>query len=180
MNRFRCLLLIGVGLLFLGTTPGQAGVLQSQAEAIAEIFPGAKAHSKNLFLSEQQVSHLEANAKAKFDSKLITYQEIRSNKKLQGYVFIDQHRLRTMPETVLVAVNPQGAVLKIKILMFGEPLDYLPPVRWLGLFEGKKLDDHLWMKQDVDAVSGATLSSWSILRSVRRSLALFDLVKAQQ
>lgn len=133
--------MLALALLVFVTTPVQARVLQGQAAAISDIFPRAQVQSQNLFLNEQQVVQLETAAQAKFDSKLITYHEVRSQKKILGYVFIDQHRVRTMPETVLVALDPQGRVLKIKILTFNEPLDYLPPARWLGLFEGKKLGE---------------------------------------
>ena len=63
------------------------------------------------------------------------------------------HRVRTLAETVMVVVTPEGKVDRIDILSFSEPQDYLPKERWMDQFEGKKLDD----VADVGATLEATM-----------------------
>jgi len=91
--------------------------------------------------------------------------------KLLGYFVIDVHNVRTKSEALLVAVDAQGRVSQVRVLAFHEPIDYKPVQRWYDAFAGKKIGDDLRVGYDVDAVSGATLTTRSTSAAVRRVLA---------
>ena len=43
-----------------------------------------------------------------------------------GTAYFDTHVVRTMPETIMVVVDPAGAIARIEVLSFSEPEEYLP------------------------------------------------------
>jgi hypothetical protein len=153
-----------------------AAVLETKEHALWTIFSNPTIIEKNFFLNEVQKEQMQKLSKAKLASPLILYSEIYENQKLAGYAFFDKHKVRTMPEMVMVALNAQGKIKNIRILTFSEPKDYLVPARWLALFEKKDLDESLWLKQDIPVVGGSTLSSWAVLKSARTALAFYKVV----
>jgi hypothetical protein len=103
---------------------------------------------------------------------MITVYEGFHGSRLVGYAFIDTHTVRTLPETFLLVLDPEGAVRATHLLAFHEPPEYLPPARWLDQFTGKALDGDLWLGRDVDGISGSTLSAQALTAGVRRLTAV--------
>jgi Na+-translocating ferredoxin:NAD+ oxidoreductase RnfG subunit len=83
--------------------------------------------------------------------------------------------------TYAVAIDSQGAVRGLEILDYREPRGgEVRDARWRAQFLGKHSGDALRVDQDIQNLSGATLSSRHIADGVRRLLALHQLVlKAQ-
>ena len=86
--------------------------------------------------------------------------------------WFDTHIVRTLPETVMVVVGADGAIVRIDILSFSEPEEYLPRAAWMDQLKGRQLDPDLSLRQGIRPLSGATLSARSIVAAARRSLAL--------
>jgi Na+-translocating ferredoxin:NAD+ oxidoreductase RnfG subunit len=78
----------------------------------------------------------------------------------------------------MVAVDADGKVLRVEVLAFREPQDYLPRDLWYGQFDGKKLDDDLDVKRAIRGVTGATLTVRATTDAVRRILAIHRLLTA--
>jgi hypothetical protein len=155
---------------------GLAQVYLTKDEALKVYFPNASSiERKNLFLTDQQVERIQAQAKARVDSKIVTYYVARGTKGIEGHAFFETRIVRTMPETFMVVINPEASVHAVELLAFYEPEDYLPPKRWLRLFEGKTLQSDLWLKRGVQNIVGATLSAQGITEGVRRVLATFEI-----
>jgi hypothetical protein len=83
-----------------------------------------------------------------------------------------------MPETILVTIRPDGAVGAVEVVAFGEPEDYLPRPRWLGLFAGKRLDPELVVGRGLAHVTGATLTTRAIADAVRRVVAIHNVISS--
>jgi hypothetical protein len=130
---------------------------------------------RTVYLTEQQVTAIQLKAKARIDSRVVTYYLGRLKGKATGYAFLDRQTVRTMPVVYMVVVNPDTTVRAVEILAFHEPEDYLPTDRWLAQFEGTALHDELWLKRDIQNVVGATLSAQTLTQGVRRVLALFEV-----
>ena len=56
---------------------------------------------------------------------------------MTGRAILDTHVVRTMPETVLTVVEPDGRLRMALVLQFGEPPDYLPRDGWMRGLEGE-------------------------------------------
>ncbi len=169
-------ILLSVSLVALLACTSSAQVFMTKDEALKRLFPpGTRVEHKTLFLTPEQIAAIEARARAQVESKVISYYVGRQSDTVVGYAFFETHVVRTMPETFVLLTTPSGVVQAVEILAFYEPEDYLPPKRWLGLFRNKVLDDELWVKRGIQAISGATLSAQSITSGVRRLLATLQI-----
>jgi hypothetical protein len=159
------------------TLPLEAGVLLTEKDALARAFPGVSPVRRAVYLRKDQVSAVEKAAGAKLPSEVVTVFEAKTAAgAAAGRACLDTHVVRTMPETVLTVVEPNGTLRMALVLQFAEPPDYLPRERWLRLFEGKAAKDELWPGRGVPRVTGATLTADALSAAVRRCLALDALV----
>ncbi|HWP82912.1 MAG TPA: FMN-binding protein [Bacteroidota bacterium] len=154
----------------------QAQVYLTRDEALKLSFPqAASVGRKTVFLTDRQVEAIQAKAKAKVESRVVTYYVGKVGGKVDGYAFFETHVVRTMPATFMTIIDPDSSVRSVEILAFYEPEDYLPPKRWLELFKAKRLENDLFLKRGVQNIAGATLSAHAIAEGVRRMLATFEI-----
>lgn len=76
------------------------------------------------------------------------------------------------PITAMVGIDPEGHILKVKITDHYETPWFLDRVinhDFMQGFQGKMVTDSFWVGQDLDAVSGATLSAEGIANAVRKA-----------
>ncbi len=157
--------------------PARAEVFLSQSQALELAFPDAERVERRSFvLTEAQAESVERLARAPLGSRIVTLHVGWKGKAVLGYAVIDVHTVRTMFEALMVVLTPEGAVRSLRMLAFHEPPDYLPTRRWFGQFEGKALGPDLQLKRGIHAIAGATLSARAVTRSVRRTLALYQVL----
>jgi Na+-translocating ferredoxin:NAD+ oxidoreductase RnfG subunit len=156
-----------------------APVYSSREEALSRAFPPpATIERKTYFLTDVERQKASQLARAKIESSLVVAYVGRSPKGTLGTAYFDTHTVRTMPETLLVTVRPDGALDGVEVVAFGEPEDYLPRPRWLRLFAGRRLDADLAVGRGLAHVTGATLTTRSIADAVRRVLAIHAVISA--
>lgn len=169
-------LLLVLGLAGLPAAGG-AEVYLSRSEALEQAFPDAeRVEERTVILDEAQVAAVEELAKAPLESRLVKIYEGRRDGAACGYAFIDVHTVRTLPEAFLVVISPAGAVRQLRLLAFYEPPEYAPAEGWLDQFDRRELDDQLRLGGEIHGIAGSTLSSRAVTSSVRRSLALFQVL----
>ncbi len=153
-----------------------AGALLSREEALALAFPGADRVAKeHVFLSKDKVAAAQKISGTAIESRLWTFFAGYKEGKLLGYAVLDTTTVRTLPETVMVVLSPEGKVMAVHMLAFYEPSEYMPSKRWLEQFEGTSLDSDLRVGSGIQAITGATLSARSTSASLRRVLAIFKV-----
>lgn len=172
--RARIIAAVSAALLSAGLPEAlRATVFHSREEALRVAFPQAdRTAPRDFFLTPEQRSDIEHRAKAPLESNLITVYVGYRGEQLIGYAILDTHVVRTLPETFLVVLTPDGAVAATHVLAFYEPLEYLPGARWLAQLERKRLDDDLQIGRGLAAITGSTLSSRAVTAGVRRALAI--------
>jgi hypothetical protein len=158
----------------------RAEVILTEQAALARAFPGQTVERRTVYLKPEQVTAIEKEARSKLPSAVVTVFVARDKESITGRGVLDTHTVRTMPETVLTAVEPDGRLRMALVLQFGEPPDYLPREGWLKTLAGKPLDDDLWPGRGVRRVTGATLTVQALTEAVRRSLALDRIVLRTQ
>ncbi len=165
-------LALSLGFLTWAGADVGAGVYKTQKQALAEAFPGGF-ERRTAFLTDAQVQEVEKRARAKVESKIITFYTGRdADGKTAGAAYFDTHIVRTTTETVLVLLNQDGAIRRVEILAFYEPEDYKVRQGWLDRLEEKDFDDEVVVGRDLVRVTGATLSVQALAATVRRVLAL--------
>lgn len=181
MRKRRTAVLAGLlVLLAVAAVPAvDAKVFYSKEEALKMAFPTAdRVETRSFFLSPDQLQRIQQAAHAKLDSKLITFYVGKQNGKTLGYAAIDSHTVRTHPEVLLTVLSPQGEVNMVRVLAFHEPPEYMPGDRWYLQFTGKGPNAPIQLRQDIHAISGATLSARAATASVRKMQALYAVLIA--
>jgi len=159
----------------------EAKAFYSKTEALALAFPDADTvENRTFLLTEEQVQRVTTLAATPVESKLVTFYTGQKSTEVLGYALIDTHIVRTLPETFLIVLSPNGGVRKLHVLAFYEPQEYLPSERWLRQFEQKPLTPDLRLQRDIHGIAGATLSARAVTSSVRRALALFQVLIQQK
>jgi electron transport complex protein RnfG len=156
-----------------------AKVFLTQEEALKLAFPGAAVERKTAFLTDteqQEVARLSGGPRP---SALAVAYVATKDGRLVGTAYFDTHVVRTMTETLMVAVDPAGAITRVEVLSFSEPEEYLPREHWYAQFLGRTLDNELSVKRGIRPVSGATLTARATTEAARRVLALHRVLDAR-
>ena len=176
-ERLRAALLAAV--LLAGGTTVQAKLFLSQEQALELAFGGeAAVERQSHFLTAEQVARARALAGpgVQVEGALVTRYVGRKDGHVLGTAYFDTHRVRTLPETLMIVVGPEGKVTRVEVLTFGEPDAYLPRPAWYGQFQGRALDRELAVSRAIHGVTGATLSGRAATEAVRRTLALHQVL----
>lgn len=169
-------------LLGAAALPSVARVYLSRDAALVQAFgEGADVERDTAFLSESQVERARdlAGSGVEVRSAMVTRYVGRVDGAVVGTAYFDTHRVRTLQETLMIVVAPDGTVRTVDILAFSEPEDYRPRDAWYRQFDGRALDPDLALKRDIHGITGATLSAESTTDAVRRTLAIHAVLQEE-
>ena len=166
--------------LLIPATPATSGVFLTLDEALALAFPDCRIERRTVFLTEAQSREVQRLAGERLPSAMLSVYEATLDGEHVGTAYLDSHRVRTLPETIMVVVDPAGAVQRIEVLSFDEPPDYLPGKGWYKQYAGKQLDKDLGLGRAIRGVTGATLTARATTGAVRRVLALHRVLAVEQ
>lgn len=158
-----------------------------RARAAEATYYTTRAVLTELFPKSERVTYrtftLDASLKARLTQRLgyvpakdrYTVFVATTQGKVDGYAIIDEERGLHQPITFATRLSPRGVVERLEIMVYREPRgDEVRDPRFRKQFEGKTAQDPLRLSQDVDAVSGATVSSASLAVGVRRAAVLVE------
>lgn len=150
----------------------------TQQQALTTAFgAGVKIERQTHFLTKQQVARVATLAEGEARDEMVVRYVATKNGQPAGIAYFDTHKVRTMPETLMIVVRPDGAIERIEIVSFAEPRDYLPKQRWIDQFDGKSLTRELSLQRSIRPISGATLSGRSMTVAARRVLAIHTVIE---
>lgn len=156
--------------------PAGAKVFLTVDEALKLAFPGCDVARRTAFLTPEQVRRARELSQGEVTSALVNYYVATRSGQPAGTAYFDTHRVRTLPETLLVVVDPQARVARIEVISFREPEEYLPRGAWYEQFRGQTLGPDLQLKREIRPVTGATLTARATTDAVRRVLALHQVL----
>jgi Na+-translocating ferredoxin:NAD+ oxidoreductase RnfG subunit len=162
-------------MLFSFSSISHAQVFYSKTEALELAFGKSTVENLSLFPEETDVAKIQSLAKTKLESGLFTFYVGKENGKILGYAAIESETVRTKPETVMILLTPDGELKSVTILAFHEPPEYMPPERWFESLAKRPLSEMDFSK-GIDGISGATLSTRSALSSVRKVMAIYQVM----
>lgn len=147
------------------------------AQAQLQLFPAAQRfESVPLSMSAQLRAQLAGESGVADGEEPRVWRALRGDVLLGSFIVdevIGKHELITYA----VAIDPQGAVQGVEILDYRETRGgEVRDPRWRAQFVGKGPRDALRLGEDIQNLSGATLSSRHITDGVRRLVALHRLV----
>jgi hypothetical protein len=155
----------------------------STRAVLAEFFPKSERVTYRTFalssLAPAQRARLAqrlgyAPARDKYTIFVATSQG-KQGEQIDGYAVIDDEKGLHQPITFATRLSPRGIVERVEIMVYREPRgDEVRDARFKKQFEGKSAQDPMRLNQDIDAVSGATVSSASLATGVRRATILVE------
>ena len=167
-------------LLIAAASPVHSQIFYSKNEAMELAFgQGKTVDLLSLFPDDQQLAKIEALAKVKLESAMFTFYVGKEQDKILGYAAIESVTVRTKPETLMIVLTPEGELRNVYTLAFHEPPEYMPPERWFEQLYKRPLSE-MDFNKGVDGISGATLSTRAGLSSVRKVMALYEVMVKQQ
>ncbi len=163
-------------MLAAGTIPLEAysQVFLSEEQSVKAIFPGETLRKKTFELSKDEARKIAD----------LTGERVRTNS-ITAYVgagknvvFIDQVLGKHEYITYAVGVNKDGTVKGVEILVYRETYgQQVQGENWRKQFDGKNLHSPLKMNDDIQNISGATLSSTHITGGVKRLLQTYETIR---
>ncbi len=144
----------------------------TEAEAAALAFSGCVMKLETLLLdAEQQRRAKEAAKVATVPPSVVRHVASRDGL-VVGHVYVDRRLVRTHAQKLLIAVGPDGKVVRVEVLAFDEPRQYRPRGPFYAQFTGLGLADGLQPRRGIQPVAGATLSVRATTDAVRTVLAI--------
>ena len=162
--------------LLAATSPSFAEIFYSKSEAMELAFgKGMQVEQLSLFPDENEAAKIQQDSKVKLDSGLFTFYIGKDKDKILGYAAIETSTVRTKPETLMIVLTPDGELSKVYTLAFHEPPEYQTPDRWYEQLYKRPLAE-IDFNKGVDGISGATLSTRSALNSIRKVMAIYQVM----
>jgi hypothetical protein len=114
-------------LALIAPAPAAARTFLTQQQALDAAFPsGTTPQREAHFLTPAQLERAKRLSEgAAAEELVVRYAGLREGR-IVGYAYFDSHRVRTLGETLMVVVSPEGQVEKVELLSFDEPPDYQP------------------------------------------------------
>ena len=142
-------------------------------------FPDAKSSARRtLELSDDQLAALGKILDRKITAKSYPYLAVEGDRGTLGVVFLLDVIGQTQPITFAVAIA-DGAIRDLEVMVYREPHgEEITDKRFRKQFVGKRVDDPIALGKDIDAITGATISSRSATFAARKALALAHLLHA--
>jgi len=143
---------------------------------LAELFPRSERVTFHTFtLSPAVKARVERRLGYTLVKDRYTVFEATSGDVLDGYALIDDELGQHQPITFATRLSPRAIVERVEIMVYREPRgDEVRDARFRAQFAGKTAHSPLRVRQDIDAVSGATTSSASIATGVKRAAVLIE------
>lgn len=157
-----------------------AGKLPGADEAVRQLLPGGSYERETYLLNEAERAACVEAAGQEQVGALVTRYVVRNDDGIAGYAYLDKHRVRTLPQTLMVALDANGAVVGIKVLAFREPAEYMARDGWMEQFRGKTVEDQIRMKKNIDGITGATLTARAITQCARRIMAIHQVLEQRE
>lgn len=168
--------LAGLTLAAPAAVVAHAAAYMTEAQAAAALFPGEKVRLGWVELSKEQVAAIEKTSGERVRDRRARVWLGPAGQAL----FIDRVLGKHEYITYAVAVSTAGAVKGVEIMDYRETYGgQVRDARWRAQFVGKKAGDPVKVDQDIQNISGATLSSVHVTNGVRRVLDTYAVLKAK-
>jgi len=170
---------IGIVALFLSTI--EAGIKEDVETLLKNQF-GEAAHlsMKKLILDRKTKSMVERKVHQHFFKDFIYAWTITEGESIKAYCLLDNVKGLSMPITFLVIYNPLGKILTTRVIKYREPYGgEIASQNWTAQFNGRNAESNYVVGDEIDGISGATISVYSMANGVRKLSVLFPLIKSQ-
>lgn len=148
-----------------------ANELKDKTEEMLKLFFGSEITSgMEVYIIPANIKKtIEFECKQKFFRESVYLWRIFEGTELKGYAILDNVNGKSLPITFLVLFNIEGKIIHSTVLKYRESYGgAVQNENWLAQFEGKDRGSKFVIGEDIDAVSGATISARSVAAGVQK------------
>ncbi len=139
--------------------------------AFAEVYITVEEAIKNIFPAFQEYK----TEKHILDKQEFKVYSILKDKEVIGWAVMVDEMGKNKPITFLVGIDIHGKVLEVYVLEFRDLFgSEIKRRSFLRQFQGKSMNDTLTVGHDIDAVTGATISSHAAASSVKKAIKVIE------
>ncbi len=129
-------------------------------------------------LSKDNVKTIEQKSRIKIHYNDFRLFKILMNDSTVAKALIAKVSSKTGNISVLTLINNDGTIRTVKVVGAEDPRSFnLNSKLWRKQFKGKSMDNYLRVGKDIDAMSGATISSNAATKAVKISLHINANIK---
>ena len=145
-------------------------------QAQKSLFPNAtRFAAANITFTPALKQQVEQASKVRVRNEVQPVWRAQADGQTLGWFFVDEVIGKHEFITYAVALTPEGAVKGIEILDYRETHgSQIQHPKWREQFVGKKAGAPLKLDEDIQNISGATLSCRNVANGVRRILATYQ------
>ena len=126
-------------------------------------------------LDTQQRQRVQARLGRTLPKDEYTFFVATSHGHTDGYALFDEQLGQHEPISFATFFDPEGRIQRVEVVAYREPFgDAIRAERFRKQFVGRDGQSHFRPGDDIDAISGATISSRSMCVGVERAAAIFD------
>ena len=135
---------------------------------------------RTIDLSTAEVAALAKELGRRIEARSYPYLEVKSEKGTIGLIFILDVIGESQPITFAIGVTADGALQDVQVMVYREPQgEAIQEKRFRRQFVGKRSNDPITLDKDIDAISGATISSRSATFAARKGLRLAEVLRSR-
>lgn len=156
-------------------------VYYTEPEALKRAFgKHAVINKQRYFLSKEELQSINKQTDNSVSSRIVAYYTGKKNGIITGYAYIDTHKAKSSQETILVMITPNGIIKDVVFMQSDESSQFHPKSNWFGQFKSKNISERFRLYRDIDAISGATYTSFSITKAIRRIIAIHKTITTKR
>ena len=123
-------------------------------------------------------SKVEKDARQYFYSEVVYIFKILKTDSVLSIGILDNVYVKSMPITFLVLFNIGGDILSTNVVKYREPYGSRVKIKnWNDQFKGKNSKSNYKIGEDIDSISGATISVRSLTKGIRKLTLLYEEIK---
>jgi len=125
----------------------------------------------------------DSKARARIEKRLgrklaaadYTFYVAKTGERVDGYALFDQEKGQHEPISFATFFDAAGSITRVEVVAYREPYgDGIRAERFRKQFIGRKASSGFRADADIDVISGATISSRSLCKGVKRASVLLD------
>jgi len=181
-RRFLALASIAMIALFLPAKGEATVVYLTEEEGLRKMMPEAdRFDPEHIDLTPEQLSEAQHLAGRAFREDDYRFWVGRKGQEMIGYATLLEVVGKERPITFLIGIQPNGEIKGVEVLIYRESRgSEIRNPRFMSQFIKKKVNNPLRLGDDVESISGATLSSRAAAYAVKKALAIFEVAYKKQ
>lgn len=125
-------------------------------------------------------SRVEKEVRQRFYSDVVYIFKISKTDSVFSIGILDNVYGKSMPITFLVLFNTEGNILSTNVIKYREPYGGGVKIKsWNNQFKGKNSKSNYKIGEDIDSISGATISVRSLTKGIRKLTLLYREIKSK-